>query len=133
MSTTTTYTSYTPSKSRPILVSILAILIGIYGFLVVLLGLLLLVGNSLFSSFGGASFYGYSGTIAGVLVLVVGLIILGVAVGLWHLRVWALVVALLFLIVEMVSYGIAHAFLTWEFIVSLLLFIYLLAVSRHFF
>jgi hypothetical protein len=133
MGTTTTYSTYTAPRSRPILVSILAILVGIYGFIVVLLGLFLLVGNTLLSSFGGASFLGYTGYVAGAIVLIVGLIILGVAVGLWHLRVWALVIALLFLLLEMVVYGLAHAFLSFQFIVSLILFIYLLAVSRHFF
>jgi len=130
--TTTTYPSYAPQKSRPILVSILAVLIGIYGFIVILLGLLLLVGSTVLSSFGGSTFFGFSGVLAGVVILVVGLIILGLAVGLWHLRLWALVLTLLFLGFELVSYGLQHAFVSFGFIVSLLLFIYLLAVSRHF-
>ncbi len=133
MSTSGTYSSYPSSApSRPILVSIIAILVGLYGFLVFLLGLLYIVGSSLFGSFGGVTFFGTSGIEAGAIIFIVGLIILGIAVGLWHQRLWALVVALLFLLLEMVLYGIAHAFLTWQFIVSLLLFVYLIAVSRHF-
>jgi len=128
---TATY-SYSAPKSRPILVSILAILIGLYGFILILLGLLVAVGSTVFSSFGGSTFFGYTGLIGGIVILVVGLIILGLAVGLWHLRVWALVLTLLFLIFEMVVYGLAHNFVSFGFIVSLLLFVYLLAVSRHF-
>lgn len=132
MTTSGTYSSYPSTPSRPILVSILAVLIGLYGFLVFLLGLLFLVGSSLFGSFGGVTFFQTSGFLAGVIIVVIGLVILGIAVGLWHQRLWALVIALLFLLLEMIVYGIAHAFLTWQFIVSLLLFVYLLAVSRHF-
>jgi len=132
MTTAAPYPSYTPPKSRPILVSILAVLIGIYGFLVFLLGLLLLVGSTVLTGFGGSTFFGLSGVIGGVVVLIVGLIILGLAVGLWHLRLWALVLTLLFLVFELISYGLAHNFVSFGFIVSLLLFIYLLAVSRHF-
>jgi hypothetical protein len=133
MTTTTVYTNYQAPKSRPILVSILAVLIGLYGFILFLLGLLVAVGSTVFSSFGGNTLFGYSGVLGGIIILVVGLIILGLAVGLWHLRLWALVLTLLFLAFEMVVYGLQHAFLTFGFIVSLLLFIYLLAVSRHFF
>ena len=133
MTTTTTYTSYQAPKSRPILVSILAILIGLYGFILFLVGLLVAVGSTVFSSFGGRTLFGYSGVVGGLLILVVGLIILGLAVGLWHLRAWALILTLLFLVFEMVIYGLQGAFISFGFIVSLLLFVYLLTVSRHFF
>jgi hypothetical protein len=53
-------------------------------------------------------------------------------VGLWHLRLWALVLTLIFLIFVMVSDGLAGMYITFGFIVALLLAIYLIAVSRHF-
>jgi hypothetical protein len=133
MTTAPAYSAPTP-PSRPLGVAILSVLIGIYGFLVFLVGLLVAAASSISSTLGGALPYtfGTTGLVAGIIVAVIGLIILGLAVGLWHLRMWALVLTLLFLIFEMVTYGIAHAFLTFGFIVALLLFIYLLAVSRHF-
>jgi hypothetical protein len=132
-STTTTTTGPPATPSRPLGVAILAVLIGLYGFLVILLGGLLLVGSSLgVVGVGLPHAFGVTGALAGAIVLIIGLIILGLAVGLWHLRMWALVLTLLFLAFEMVSYGLAGDFLSIGFILALILFVYLLAVSRHF-
>jgi|SRR5271170_5505518 len=133
MSSVSTYTP--PTMSRPLGVAILSVLIGIYGFFVFLIGLLVVVGSSLAGALGGGSLFhafGVTGVLAGVIILIIGLIILGLAVGLWHLRMWALVLTILFLILEMVLYGLAGAFVTFGFIVALILFVYLIAVSRHF-
>ncbi|MFZ1023028.1 MAG: hypothetical protein WAN87_02710 [Thermoplasmata archaeon] len=135
MTTSPTTVVYEARPSRPLGVAILAVLIGIYGFVVFLLGLFLAVGSSIGVQYGGGNLFGhfgFSGVLGGLIVLIVGLIILGLAVGLWHLRMWALVLTLIFLIFEMVSYGLAGAFITFGFIVALLLAIYLIAVSRHF-
>ncbi|MGI0071520.1 MAG: hypothetical protein ACRECT_05585 [Thermoplasmata archaeon] len=137
MTTTTTTTYAAPTPSRPLGVAILAVLIGIYGFVLFLLGLLVAVASSVVGSLGGADPLHGLGitdlTVAGIILLIVGLIILGLAVGLWHLRMWALVLTILFLVFEMVVYGLAGQFVTIGFILSLVLFLYLLAVSRHFF
>jgi hypothetical protein len=120
---------------RPIGVAILSVLIGIYGFVVFLIGLQVAVGSSFSGTLGGGNLlhgFGFTGVVAGLIILVIGLIILGLAVGLWHLRMWALVLTILVLIVEMAIYGLAGAFITFGFIVALLLFVYLVAVSRHF-
>jgi hypothetical protein len=134
MTTTTTYTP-APTRTRPLGVAILAVLIGIYGFIVFLLGLFIAVGSTIFGAFNNSSpfhEFGLTGLIAGVVTLIIGLIILGLAVGLWHLRMWALVLTILFLILEVVLYGIAGAFISFGFIVALILLIYLIAVHRHF-
>ena len=131
--------SATPSPpgppSRPLGVAILAVLIGIFGILWIVLGLLVL---------GGASVHGYeayganpaifheTGLIAGLIVLILGLIILGLAVGLWHLRMWALALTLIVLIVELASYVIAGNIVSLGFFLALILLIYLAAVHRHF-
>ena len=133
---TTTY-AYAPpqQKTRPLGVAILAVLIGIYGFVAFLAGLLIAVASSLASTLGGSNLFGALGvstTVGGLLLLIIGLIILALAVGLWHLRMWALVLTLLFLIVEIVLYGLARNFISIGFILAVILFIYLLAVSRHF-
>lgn len=120
--------------SRPLGVAILAFLIGLFGFLWVLVGLLILAHQSFsaFTQYGLGSFGPVGGWAAGAIVLVIGLIVLGVAVGLWRLRFWALVLALLVLIAELVVYGIAQEFVSVGFLLSLILFVYLLAVHRHF-
>jgi hypothetical protein len=128
-------TTYSSSNSLPLGVAILAILIGIYGFFIFLLGLLIAVGSTVFSAYGGAdpfSHFGFAGVVGGLIVLVIGLIILALAIGLWNLRLWALVLTVLFLLLEMVIYGLAGSFISFGFIVALILFVYLLAVSRHF-
>jgi hypothetical protein len=126
---------YAPPPSRPLGVAVLAVLIGIYGFFVFLLGLFVLAHfavSTYLSSSGFSSLAASHGVEAGAIAVVIGLVILGTAVGLWHLRMWALALALIVLLVVMVAYALAGAFVTFGFIVSLLLFVYLVAVNRHF-
>lgn len=130
----TTGTGYpAPAPSRPLGVAILAVLMGIYGFLLFLIGLFIVVGSSFFSSYAGAfQQFGVSGVLLGIITVIIGLIILGVAVGLWHLRMWALVLALIVLAYILVTNALAGQYVSLGFIVGLILFIYLLAVNRHF-
>lgn len=122
-----------PRPSRPLGVAILAVLVGLYGFLLLLGGLLVVAGVAVTHFLGVPTGFAGLGSFAlGLIVLIVGLIILGLALGLWHLRMWALVLTLLFVVFEMVSYGLAGAFVSLGFILALILFIYLLAVHRHF-
>lgn len=124
---------YETRPSRPLGVAILAVLVGIFGFLLILGGALVVAGATVSSYLGIPSgIAGLGGVEFGAIVLVIGLIILGLALGLWHLRMWALVLTLLFVIFELISYGLAGAFVTFGFIFALILFIYLLAVHRHF-
>jgi hypothetical protein len=128
--------NYQPATSTlPLGVAILAILIGIYGFLVFVLGLLVAVASSYAGSLGAANpahALGVTGLVAGIIILIIGLIILGTAVGLWDLRMWALVLAILVLIVIVGLDALAGAFVSFGFIVGVILIIYLAAVSRHF-
>jgi len=124
---------YVAPPSRPLGVAILAVLVGLYGFLLILAGVLVLAGVAVTHFLGVPTGFAGLGTVAiGLIVLIVGLIILGLALGLWHLRMWALVLTLLFVIFELISFGLAGAFVSFGFIVALILFIYLLAVHRHF-
>jgi hypothetical protein len=124
---------YPPARSRPLGVAILSILVGIYGFLVFLAGLLVLAGVAVSPYLGISQLGGYTGVVLGLIVVVIGLIILGVAVALWRLRLWALVLAVIVTLIELAIYGLAHDFLSLGFILSLIVFVYLIAVSRHFF
>lgn len=129
------YTVYAPSPpmpSRPIGVSILAVLIGIVGFLFVLAGALLaILGHGLGLN---VPLFGLSPgvTVAGIVLLILGLIVLGLALGLWHQRLWALVLAIILFALNFVGDAIQGAYFSFGAILSVLLVIYLIAVHRHF-
>ena len=126
---------YAAPPRRPLGVAILAVLVGLFGLIFVLGGILLLATSAAAAYFGTGGFTSLlhaSGAIAGAIVLVIGLIILGLALGLWHLRMWALALTLIILAVVLIAEGLAGAFVSFGFLVSLVLFIYLIAVNRHF-
>jgi hypothetical protein len=127
------------TSTRPLGVAILAILLGIYGFISFLGGLLIAVLSSDALALAGTQAFGFTGVTAGLVIAVLGLIVLGVAVGLWHLRLWALALAVIVLLVYVAeplinvarnveSAGSALVGI----IIPVLLLIYLLAVRRHF-
>jgi hypothetical protein len=126
--------SYAPyPRGRPLGVTIVAILIGIFGFLLLVSGALLLAGASGFAIVGLPShFFGVGGPVAGLVGLVVGLVLLGLALGLWNLRMWAYVLSLVFVLFELISFGLSGGILSLGFIVLLFLFVYLLVVARYF-
>ena len=131
--TAATAPQYAPPPSRPLGVAILAVLVGLYGVILILGGLLVLVGVTVTHFLGVPTGLAGLGTLElGIIVFVIGLIILGLALGLWHLRMWALVLTLLFVIFVLISDAIAGAFVSLGFILALVLFVYLLAVHRHF-
>jgi hypothetical protein len=116
----------------PLGVAILAILIGIFGFFVLLGGILLLVSVA---GYGlgvvwVTSVFGTTGTLAGIIIVIIGLIILSVAVGLWNQELWALVIAILVLLVYGALEFLSAAWL--GLLVVVLLIVYLAAVARHF-
>lgn len=127
-----TYPQTPPKPSRPIGVSILAILIGLVGFLFIVAGALLAAFGILvhisFPLFGLT----LGATAVGIITLIFGLITLGLAVGLWHQRMWALVLAIIVFLLNFVSDAVAGQWLSLGAIISIILVIYLIAVHRHF-
>jgi hypothetical protein len=127
-----------PPPSRPLGVAILAVLVGLFGLILVIAGGLLLfdkIGTAALNTYylGQPTSLGPLTTIElEAIVFVVGLIILGLAVGLWHLRMWALALTLLFLAFVLIVDGIAGQFLGLGFLLSLVIFVYLIAVNGHF-
>jgi hypothetical protein len=121
-----------PPPSRPLGVSILAVLIGIVGFFFILAGALLAllgVGVGLSIPLSGL---GFSVSVIGIIILVIGLIILGLALGLWHQRLWALVLSIIVFALNFLADAAAGAYFSLGAILSLVLVIYLIAVHRHF-
>jgi hypothetical protein len=128
------YGTYEPAPQAPGLpigVAILAVLIGIVGFVLILGGVLFAaLGISVGLSFGAFSSYG--SLVVGVILLIVGLILLGVALGLWHQRLWALVLAIIVFGFYFISDALVGAWFSLGAIISLILVVYLIAVHRHF-
>jgi hypothetical protein len=122
--------------SLPLGVAVLAVVLALFGIASIALAILTYEHYSI----GWLHTYltavpnlkGYTGTTGEEVSIVVGLVTLGTAVGLWRLSMVALVIALLVLIYEMAVYGYARQFESVEFLLSLVIFLYLLAVSRHF-
>jgi hypothetical protein len=116
----------------PLGVAILAVLIGIFGFFVLLIGLLFLfvAAGVALGGVGVTSVFGVTGTVAGIIIAIIGLVILAVAVGLWNQELWALVLAILVLL----FYGVVeYLSAAWVgLLIVVLLLVYLGAVSRHF-
>jgi hypothetical protein len=116
----------------PLGVAILAVLIGLFGLFVIILGLafLFVAAGFLLGGVGVASVFGYTGTIAGLIILVIGAIIFGTAIGLWNQELWALVLAILVLIFYAIVEYVSSAW--FGLVIVVLLLIYLVAVSSHF-
>jgi hypothetical protein len=128
--------AYTP-PTRPLGVAIIAFLLGLFGFVTFLGGLLIVVLSNTVLNLGAAGLFGATGTLLGIVLIILGLIELGVAVGLWRLRMWALVVAVLILLFEVVGPLVGLALgrgsgSLLDLVVALLLLIYLIAVRHHF-
>jgi hypothetical protein len=121
-----------PRRSLPLGVAVLSILVGLYGFVIFVVGLLLFAKIAVSSYLGVPSTFGLTGYELAALVAVVGLIILGIGVALWRLRLWALVLGLLFLLYELVTYALADHYASFGFVLALVIFLYLIAVNRHF-
>ena len=121
-----------PRRSLPLGVAILSVLVGLYGFVLFVVGLLLFAKIGVSSLLGLPSTFGLAGYALAAVVTIFGLIILGIAVALWRLRLWALVLGLLFLLYEIVSYAYAGHYASLGFLLALVIFVYLIAVNRHF-
>jgi len=114
----------------PLGVAVLGLLVGILGAFVLAVGLivaLLGVGTGIA---GGAAVPGLSGAIAGLVLMLLGGAMLGVAVGLWDQELWALAVA----VIVLLFYGVVE-FLSGSWLLLIVvggLLLYLVSVSSHF-
>lgn len=115
----------------PLGVALLAILIGLFGLLLLIAGLLVVIASSFSLYLAPTSVLGLTGDLAGGIILFLGVILLLVATGLWHLEMWALALSLLvvgfFLLIDVLAGTI-----TLGLVIAAALFVYLLAVHRHF-
>ncbi len=114
----------------PLGVAIIAVLVGIFGFFVLLAGLLIALVGFGFGIAAGSTVFGATGALAGLILFVIGAIILAVAFGLWDQELWALVLAIIALLFFAIAEFTTSAWL--GLLVAVLLIAYLVAVSNHF-
>ncbi|MHB8352759.1 MAG: hypothetical protein ACYDFT_08775 [Thermoplasmata archaeon] len=119
----------------PILVGLLAVLIGLFGLFWIVVGVLILLswlGLLAYPMFFAVGVIGSATVVTGALTLIFGVVLMVVATGLWDLETWALyltgfvVAAVIALLVLAGSFGLGL-------LVSVGLFVYLVAVSPHFY
>jgi hypothetical protein len=107
----------TPAAGRPMGATVIAIIDGILGVLVVLGGLLVILGGSLLGGLAGSStgdasvggLFAGLGIVLGIIVLIVGALYLLIAYGVWKARPWSwmlgMVVSIIFLVFAVLGLG----------------------------
>ena len=117
-----------PTPSRPIGVTILAVLTILGGVLLLLLGIVVIAFSSLLVGVGLPLGFGLTGSILGSLVLIFGIVWIAVGSGLLHLRSWAWWLAIMVMVLSVVgSITVPVAA-----ILPGLILVYLILVRRHF-
>jgi hypothetical protein len=114
----------------PLGVALLAVLIGIVGFIFLVVSVLVLLFVSA-GALSGFAIYGV-GLIGGLVLLIISLIVLAVAYGLWNQELWALVLSIIVVGFLWLSDVLTGRLLSIGGLVLLVLLIYLVAVHRHF-
>ncbi|MCI4349726.1 MAG: hypothetical protein L3J93_05870 [Thermoplasmata archaeon] len=124
-------TAATPSL--PIGAAILAFLIGIGGLVLILAGGLFLVNYYTMGAVPNALLIVHAVTALGAALLVLlGAVVLALATALWRQEAWALYTMVVILFGSL-AFLFFTASITYLFLVLIGLFVYLLAVRRHFF
>jgi hypothetical protein len=132
--------AYATPPRLPLGVAILAVLAGLFGAFVLIVGLIVvLVALFVIASVGWAASFG-TGLAAGLIALVIGGIILAVAFGLWDQELWAFVLAVIvvgaavvwLILLPLYNGGGLASITTLPALIAGVLFVYLLAVKNHF-
>jgi lysylphosphatidylglycerol synthetase-like protein (DUF2156 family) len=115
-------------RTRPLGVTILAILTILVGIGLFLLGLVVVAAASLFTLF--APVFGLPLVLIGILVLVVGILMLVSGFGLLKLRMWAWWLAFISFVLGTISSILSQSYITAG--IEVLLIVYLILVRKHF-
>ena len=119
-----------PSRNLPFGVAILAVLIGIFGAFVLIVGLLILLAVGLGAA-SSAALFGLS-FLGGLLMTIVGIVILAVAKGLWDRELWALILSIIAIGFLLLGVLLRGAVFSLEGVILVVLLVYLVLVNRHF-
>jgi lysylphosphatidylglycerol synthetase-like protein (DUF2156 family) len=115
-------------RTRPLGVTILAILTILVGIGLFLLGLVVVAAASLFTLF--APVFGLPLVLIGILVLLVGILMLVSGFGLLKLRMWAWWLAFISFVLGTISSILSQSYITAG--IEVLLIVYLILVRKHF-
>jgi hypothetical protein len=118
-------------SSLPIGVAILALLVGLAGVVLLLVGLLVLAIAGFVAVLGPAALFGH--TLAGAIALIVlAVVLIVVAVGLWRRELWALALSIVVVAILLAEGVFRGTYISVPWFLLLLLLVYLVAVHRHF-
>ncbi|HZY93083.1 MAG TPA: hypothetical protein VFG07_09985 [Thermoplasmata archaeon] len=120
-----------PRRERPLGVAVLAVLIGLFGALILVASIVLFVfGTHLY----GVSGFGLSGNVLidAIVLLILAILLFVVATGLWDLEMWALVLSVIVVGFLWLSTIIGGGLLTLQSLIEVLLLVYLVLVRHHF-
>ena len=116
-------------RSRPLGVTILAILTILVGIILLLVGIVITAFASLLAAFF-APMFGLPFVLIGVLILLVGILMLVSGFGLLKLRMWAWWLAIISFVLGAVSSILSASYVSAA--IEVLLIIYLIVVRKHF-
>jgi len=120
-------------RTRPIIASIISILIMIGGIIVILLGLLLIVLGSVVGGIIGGAGGLLVGAALGGVVFLIGLLVFLIGLGLWRLRTWALwLVGIVIALWAIAAFATASVLCSIGVIIPIILLIYFIAVRKNF-
>src|SRR5438552_846994 len=92
-----------PTRSRPIGVTILAVLTILGGVLLLLLGIVVVAFSSLLVGVGLPLGFGLTGSVLGAIILIFGIIWIAVGSGLLNIRPWAWWLAIIVMVLSIVG------------------------------
>jgi hypothetical protein len=117
-------------RTLPLGVAVISVLVGILGVFLLIAGLVLLVYGAA-GALEGLAFFG--GSIVGaVFLLILAVVLLAVATGLWDLELWALVLSIIVVGGLWILEILAGHFVSIGSLVLFVLLVYLVAVHRNF-
>jgi len=122
---------YMSPRTRPIGIAVVAVLIGIVGIVLVLGGLLVLLLSSVYFAAQVAPLFG-AGVVAGAFLLILGVVFLVVASGLWRLEMWALALSVLVVLFLLIDLAVRGALVSLSAVLLVLFLVYLVLVRHHF-
>lgn len=120
-----------PKGSLPLGVAVIAILIGIFAFLLLLVGFVVLTFSTFGAGLEGFEIFG-AGVVGGLLVILVAVLLFVVAYGLWNQELWALALSIIVVGVLWLSDVFGGRIFSLGALVLLVLLVYLILVHRHF-
>jgi hypothetical protein len=118
-------------RSLPLGVAVLAVLIGLFGFVLLLAGVLILTVSIIGYTIPGFAVFGAT-VLGGALLTIFAIVLPAVAFGLWNTELWALVLSILVVVLLLIGEVVNEGLFALGTILLALRLVYLVAVSGQF-